>query len=47
MTTRLYHCTACHHDFDARQAPDDEPIKHCPRCEHQQVDEITEIEEEG
>lgn len=47
MITRHYYCTACHHDFEARQLNTDDPIRHCPCCEHEQVDETTDMEEEG
>jgi putative FmdB family regulatory protein len=44
MTTRHYKCTACHHEFEARQELGDETLKYCPWCNHQQLEET---EEEG
>lgn len=45
MTTRHYKCTACQHEFEARQDINDEPVKHYSFCEHEQVIETTEEKE--
>lgn len=45
MTTRHYKCTACQHEFEAWQDINDEPVKHCSFCEHEQVIETTEEKE--
>ena len=34
MPTYEYKCDACDHQFEAEQSIKDEPLKRCPKCEH-------------